>query len=430
MKAIKFRQFGLAIALCALAANPLAASPIWVTNTNDSGAGSLRAAIITANTAGGGEIEFSITNTITLLSALPSLTNINITGPGTNLITISGGNQVRVLSMDSGTTNTLSGLTIANGMAQGYLSNGEYEVFTYASGISNAGSLKLLSCVVQNCTNELSYGVGIYNAGDMDMEASVVADCDGTDGMGAYGGGIYNGGTLRMTNCRVSRCNSEWPLGMCGGILNEGTLTMNASVIESCWSGGEVDGGGILNEGTAVLCGCTVSNCYGFWGGGIESYGNLAITNSTIVDNECNDVGGGLNIGSGTNWLVGCTITGNSGGIVGGGIRNGADLRMLNCTVSGNSGGGIANGDFDLAGVTDQTIYANHCTIVSNTVGSDHRGAGGVYNEGVFDCRNSIIADNGTNDFSGVLISRGRQPDSMHERLHDNEQSDGQYLWR
>ena len=151
--------------------------------------------------------------------------------------------------MNSGTTNTLSGLTIANGMALVMTYPG---VCTYASGISNAGSLKLLNCVVRSCTNYLSYGVGIYNAGDMDMEASVVADCSAISGWGdpSFGGGIFNDGTLRMRNCRISRCAVAGRGMGGGGILNEGNLTMSESVIESCAAYGDGDGGGISNRGT------------------------------------------------------------------------------------------------------------------------------------------------------------------------------------
>ncbi len=62
----------------------------------------------------------NVTGTITLLSPLPALAaNITITGPGTNLLTVSGNNQFHVFCMNTGTTNTLSGLTIADGMAEG-----------------------------------------------------------------------------------------------------------------------------------------------------------------------------------------------------------------------------------------------------------------------------------------------------------------------
>jgi hypothetical protein len=257
------------------------------------------------------------------------------------------------------------------------------------------------------------------------MEACAIFDCGFIPAAlrNCPGGGIYNDGALWMTNCGISRCHAAEDPDAGGGIHNEGTLMMSASVIESCSSTFEGDGGGLLNKGTAVLIDCTVSNCYGFWGGGIESYGNLAITNSTIIDNYAyDDFGGGI-ICWGTNWLVGCTIAENETDINGGGICNfggypspdinTAELWMVNCTVSGNStldnGSGVSN----ISSGTNAfaTIYANHCTIVSNATylyngfhGSNPRG---VENTGFFDCQNCIIAGNATNDFSGVLTSEG-----------------------
>ena len=68
-----------------------AAAAIQVTNTNDSGPGSLRQAITAANTAPGSIIVFGpgVTGTINLLTALPAVTaNMTIVGPGANLLTI------------------------------------------------------------------------------------------------------------------------------------------------------------------------------------------------------------------------------------------------------------------------------------------------------------------------------------------------------
>ena len=400
----QFKQFQLASALCALAANALAASPICVSNTNDAGDGSLRAAITQANEAGGGAITFCITGTIPLLSTLPSLTNITITGPGTNLLTISGGDQVRVFSMNSGTTNILSGLTIADGAAVEQHNPFSY---AYASGISNAGSLRLLNCVVRNCTNETSYGVGVYNAGDMEMEASAVADCDTVLWTQAPGGGIYNSGTLRMTNCSVSRCHSGGGDG--GGILNEGNLTMSASIVESCTAGGnDMDGGGILNQGTAVLCGCTVSNCSAAYGAGIESWENLAVTNSTIVDNEGFMFGGGLNVG-GTISLVGCTIAGNTAWFGGGVCNNDGELTMLNCTVSGNDAGSKGGGIDGAATLISSTICSNNAIwYINGDTNAAQGDGGGIY--GTATSENCIFSGNTAatgNDFYGILTSQG-----------------------
>jgi hypothetical protein len=85
------------------------AATFLVTNLSDSGAGSLRQAILDANLAKGGTIAFSnLTGTITLASGLPPIVgNTTILGPGKNLLTISGSNQFRVLAFYSGFTSAV-----------------------------------------------------------------------------------------------------------------------------------------------------------------------------------------------------------------------------------------------------------------------------------------------------------------------------------
>ena len=103
------------------------AADFTVTNNADSGAGSLRQAIISSNSAGGCNniIINSGVGTITLTSAdLPTIANnATIVGNGN---TLSGGNTFRGLFIGgfSGTTQTavsvsVSDLTIANARAQG-----------------------------------------------------------------------------------------------------------------------------------------------------------------------------------------------------------------------------------------------------------------------------------------------------------------------
>src|SRR5689334_22595066 len=83
---------GASLVTGTLMAGPAGAAPFSVSNTNDSGPGSLRQAILDSNTAGGSNvITFApgVTGTITLLSNLPTLTaNVDIQGPGASAVTI------------------------------------------------------------------------------------------------------------------------------------------------------------------------------------------------------------------------------------------------------------------------------------------------------------------------------------------------------
>ena len=115
-----------ALAASVVMAVVVLASPAWaatytVTNNADSGAGSLRQAIIDANTTTGvaDTINFSLGSsaTITLTSPLPPITDgagLTIDG-GSADITISGDNKYRVFEVGSGAKLTLSNLTVANG---------------------------------------------------------------------------------------------------------------------------------------------------------------------------------------------------------------------------------------------------------------------------------------------------------------------------
>lgn len=94
-----------------------AATDFIVSNTNDSGAGSLRQAIVNSNNAGGlNSISFTTSGTITLASELPAIaSNVTIAANGA---TLDGANAYRGLFVDTGNV-AVQNLTIQKATAKG-----------------------------------------------------------------------------------------------------------------------------------------------------------------------------------------------------------------------------------------------------------------------------------------------------------------------
>src|SRR6266513_5857108 len=91
---------------------------ITVTNTNDSGPGSLRQALADANN--GDTINFAVTGTIGLTSGELLVANsITISGPGAGNLAMNGNANSRVFHIGSGQTVTIADLTITNGAGGG-----------------------------------------------------------------------------------------------------------------------------------------------------------------------------------------------------------------------------------------------------------------------------------------------------------------------
>jgi hypothetical protein len=247
------------------------ASTLTVTNTNDTGAGSLRGEILAASS--GDTINFNVSGTITLGSTLPAIAiNLTIDGSG-QAITVDGKNSFQILSVNSGATLTLHNLTIANGSS--------LPAAVAGGGIFNSGTL-----TVTNCT--FSHNIAL-----------------------ATGGAIDNSGTLTVTNSTFSgsRVNHEG-----GAIHNSGTLTVTNSTFFENVADGIFGGGAIFNSATMKVTNST------FFENGIEIVKKVA--NSTISENDGTTFGIGGIDNLGTAELKGTILADGIGGNCGGTITD------------------------------------------------------------------------------------------------------------
>lgn len=190
----------------------LAATIFEVTNTADSGDGSLRNAIESANlNPGPDKIEFAsdVTGVIELTSGQLAITDdLTIAGPGSDTLTVSGGGSSRVFAV-----------------LPASLAGSPFATPTLAQvGESPEVSIEKLSISSGLATDALGFD-----------------PADPTNPGFAFGGGIFNlGGTLHLDRVVMSGNTAAGAITAGGAVANEfgGTLTVTRSHFENNTSAG------------------------------------------------------------------------------------------------------------------------------------------------------------------------------------------------
>ncbi len=365
---------------------PARATTITVTNTNDSGPGSLRQALAQAND--GDTINFDPSvNIVTLTTAELVITKSITISASPQMVTVQGiSQQTRIFHVMPDHTVQITGLTISGGHITD--DNG--------GGILNDNS----TLTIAHCT---VYGNAIVSASFANS-----------------GGGIYNSGTMTLNEVIVSNNNASFSGGGTGapsggGISNTGTMTIIAGTVQSnmgFWSAG-----GIYNTGMMTITGSTISGNqtgnpghFGGSGGGIVNGGTMTIQDSTISGNTA--VGGDLQGGDGggisgnNNTITNSTITGNSA-LHGGGVAGGGNI--AHTTFSNNS-----------ASQAGGAIYLTSTLELGNTILKAGASGANIFNNGGSFITHgyNVCSDNG----SGFLNGPGDQinTDPMIGPLQDN----------
>jgi hypothetical protein len=209
---------------------------VIVTNTNNSGEGSLRQAL--ADVSSSGEILFDLIypDTIVLDSQLVVDRYLTLTGPETGVLTISGNNMGRVFNINEHLNVNISNLNIIDGNAEEPRSGG---------------------------------GIKVFNS-DLTLTNVVL-----THNVAGVGGGIYCGEAKVIMNNVTINNNTAFDSGggiafyHCNAILTNVTITNNSSAEQ---------GGGI----------------------GLAEYNEIIMKNVTIANNSAGTQGGGIRISGGT----------------------------------------------------------------------------------------------------------------------------------
>ena len=299
-------------------------------------------------------INFSVTGTITLLTALPDLlSSMSLNGPGANLLTISGNSANRVFSVSvpSPGTVTLAGLTLSNGQSSG---NG--------GGILKAGTGSLNITGSKITGNSAAFGGGIFSnsPGPINIINSTLSN--NTTAASGFGGAIFNafsGGTVSILNSTVM--NNSAVQGFGGGIANTGAGVVNVlnSTLHNNAATGSGSGGGIFNQGGGPvnLTNATFSGNSAGRGGALvnSSTGTVIFANSTVANNSATTSGGGID-NAGTvrvqlrNTIVALNTAPNGPDLNGTFTTHGRNLVGNNAAVTSQFPAGNPNANGDLVG--------------------------------------------------------------------------------
>jgi hypothetical protein len=401
---------------------PAAAATFNVTNLNDSGAGSLRAAIASANaTLGADTITFQagLTGTITLSSALEVEESLTINGPGSNMLTISGNDQVGVFYFigwgNEPETHSVSGLTITDGNPIGDSAGG---------GIGSFGChLTLNDVIVKDCHSGADGG-GLYFTGRHGFAMGGTLTITNS----SFTGNIAFNGTLPAGDCSIIEIGPTGGRG--GGIFVEEAQTVTMTSVTVSNNGSLYDAGGIavlasmsgasiitlnnavVTNNLAAVTECLAASAGGIWVAGLGEDDTLNINDSTISNNDApSGNAGGLMLGE----LAFCnirrtTISGNEAGDGdGGGVRfSNEDVLLENVTISGNTAAGHGGAFITHPFEAPAGFLVRNSTISNNSGGWE----GGIYAKGgaVVTLRNSIVANSinsNTNAASDDIVNDG-----------------------
>src|SRR5437667_261466 len=229
----------IATALLFITAIPAYATTIFVTNTNDSGPGSLRQALSVAND--GDTIDATgVSGTITLTSAELQIThNVTISGPGAASLAVNGNATYRVFN-NFASNATIPRLTITNGLG---------------NGGGGAGTIMISYTTINGNSLTGTRGGGILTTyGEQLTLLNSAVSNNSTGGGDNGGGGLCLDGAATITDCTIS--GNSVPSGIGGGgILNFNsgqTLILQNSTLSGN-SAPTNDGGAIYNFGRAIV---------------------------------------------------------------------------------------------------------------------------------------------------------------------------------
>ncbi len=345
-------------------------------------ASSCTEAALGAALAAAGSVTFNCgPNPVTIMVTSTISVSAESSIDGGDLVSLSGGGTMQLLTVKPGAILTIANLTISDGVI--------------AIRIQTGGALNVSNVTFSDNHTDFARGSAIDSSGMLNVASSRFED-NTIHYISANGGAIGIGSGTAVVSGSTFSNNSA------GAIDNSGILT----VTDSIFSGNSATAGGALNNGgTLNVVNSTFANNSANFGGAISTGGDrsVTITGCTFSRNNSSTNGrpgyisgsGGAIFGpNGTFDVSDSTFSGNSA-VAGGAIYySGVRLRVTNSTFVGNSasaGGAIVNGG---------ALAVSNSTFSTNSARS---AGGGIDNSGTVTVINSTFVGN-TSSLRGSAI--------------------------
>jgi hypothetical protein len=367
----------------------------------DGSAASCTEAELRAAVDAGGTITFACgAEPATIVLTAPLVVTADTVIDGGGLISISGGDAVRILEMDTGNFEALSPhltvqhLTLRDGHATGALTAGGGGAIYYVGGSVTAIDATFLDNAAEPVGQDVAggaiFGIGL---GETVVVGSVFS-----------GNQASNGGAIGALGSGVTIVNT--------------TLSANQATGFGANPGNGGNGGALSMDGenrAMILCGDTFeSNSSGALGGAIFRTGYHTETNqidrSAFLDNESRD---GEDSGAGAIYLQGVHVAMTGTTIANNRAAGSAGLWVLahgdapaicdltNVTITGNST--FPRADFTTRGVSAGLTIGDGTTgtLLNVTItGNAAQFGSGIWNASPLVIRNSIIANDAENEYT------------------------------
>lgn len=381
------RHLPLAAAVALALAPAVEAAVITVTNTANSGPGSLRQAMLDANAncavdqspsiefnlGSGGPFVIAVSAPLPFMSCPSAPYNPTINGytqAGSSVNTLAAGFNANLRVIVDGAAVTYGG--------------------TCAIEFNNSfygGKLTVKGMKIQNF-NSPSYGGAHGVCGSLDLFGNIITNNNG------YGANLYGYGSTAGGFAAADR--NVFTGNDVGGISATGSNIFIENNFIGTANGSSAAGNGVgvyVGGSSAVISGNTIS---GNAGVGVYIYGDYG--GSTIDSNSI-----------GTNAAVSGALPNKGGGIL---IQDSENVLVEDNVISGNTGTGLAYENSSLLEITGNYIGVNSTgTAIKNTVGLD--GFCGGY---------STIDDNviSSNQFEGMIWSGTFGNSAQDNTIHGN----------